>query len=79
MKTMVWLTASFGSLTCLLSTSSRRKWGGDALLEFVSPEFGARAEDAYESLAVSELTFRNVWEVFQALLPLVFPPDCELD
>ena len=57
----------------------KEEMGGDALLEFVSPEFGARAEDAYESLAISKLTFENVWEVFQALLPLVFPPDCELD
>jgi hypothetical protein len=57
----------------------KEEMGGDALLEFVLPEFGARAESTYKSLAISELTFENVWEVFQALLPLVFPPDCKLD
>ena len=57
----------------------KEEMGGDQLLEFVSPDFAARCDAAYESLAISELTFENVWEVFQAMLPLVFPPAIESD
>lgn len=47
--------------------------GGDALLDFVVPEFAARAQRAYDSLDIQTLTLENVWHIFQALMPLVFP------
>jgi hypothetical protein len=80
------LHENYGLVDCLLRISDmsvihklKEEMGGDALLDFVPPEFGERAEGAYESLSIFELTFENVWEIFQALLPLVFPPDCDLD
>ena len=45
--------------------------GGDDLVSF-SPAFSVRAEEAYNSLNISDLTFENVWNVFAAMLPLVF-------
>ena len=48
--------------------------GGDAILEFVEPEFAQTAQTALDSLNISKLTPENVWAIFVALLPLVFPP-----
>lgn len=80
------LHENYGLVDCLLKIPDmslihklKEEMGGDALLDFVSPEFGARAESAYEALAISELAFENVWSVFRELLPLVFPPDNQLD
>jgi len=44
--------------------------GGDMLLTFASPEFSEKAELAYQSLGVAELTIHNAWHIFNALLPL---------
>jgi len=44
--------------------------GGDALLAFASSEFSEKAELAYKSLDVAELTIHNAWYIFEALLPL---------
>jgi len=57
----------------------REEMGSDQLLSLFCQISAARCDAAYESLAISELTFENVWEVFQALLPLVFPTTLELD
>ena len=80
------LHKKYGLTDCLLQIPDmsithklKEEMGGDQLLEFVSPDFAARCDAAYESLAISELTFENVWEVFQAMLPLVFPPAIESD
>lgn len=51
----------------------KRKMGGDALLAFVSDEFAARAQAAYDTLNIGKLTIENIWDVFTALFPLVFP------
>ena len=45
--------------------------GGDALLNFVSPEYSIQFEVAYDSLGVAELTMHNAWHIFEALLPLL--------
>ncbi|KAK7434314.1 hypothetical protein VKT23_020264 [Stygiomarasmius scandens] len=47
--------------------------GGDSLLEFVTVKFSTQAQEVYDSLHISELTMQNIWDVFQAMLPLVFP------
>ena len=47
--------------------------GGDQVLSFVSAEFAQLAQNAYGTLHVSQLKFDNVWAVFTALLPIVFP------
>ena len=43
----------------------------EELMAFTSAEFSARAEAAYHTLDLQELTFENVWHVFQNLLPLL--------
>ncbi|OCH84308.1 hypothetical protein OBBRIDRAFT_808335 [Obba rivulosa] len=73
------LPHKWGGRNCLLPVDVniireiKEHMGGDALLEFVSPEFSERAECAYKSLKIVDLTFENVWDVFTAMLPLVYP------
>jgi hypothetical protein len=45
----------------------------DAVLDFSTPEFSAIAEQVYNEMNISKLTFNNVWYIFQEMLPLVFP------
>lgn len=47
------------------------KLGGRELVEFVSPEYAVRAEEAFSSLNIVKLTFQNVWAVFSAMRPLM--------
>ena len=68
---------NWGGRNCLLPVDVnmireiKEAMGGDALLEFTTPEFSARAQAAYDTLAISELTLANVWYIFEALRPLV--------
>ncbi|KAF7362207.1 hypothetical protein MVEN_00566900 [Mycena venus] len=70
---------SWGGVNCLqrvdrdVIRQMKEDMGGDALIAFSMPEFSARAEEAFESLGPVVLTQKNVWDVFQAMLPLVFP------
>lgn len=72
------LPETWGGRNCLLPVDVdvireiKEAMGGDALLEFVSAEFSERAQAAYDSLAITELTFENVWNVFEAMLPLLY-------
>ncbi|KAG6836604.1 hypothetical protein H0H93_006154 [Arthromyces matolae] len=50
----------------------KQAMGGDQLLDFATPEFSERAEAAYDSLQVQDLTFENVWPVFRELYSLIF-------
>ncbi|KAJ7920649.1 hypothetical protein B0H13DRAFT_1605235 [Mycena leptocephala] len=69
---------SWGGVNCLLPVDRdilrqmKEDIGGDQLIAFSTPDFAERAEEVFESLGVS-LTMQNVWDVFQAMLPLVFP------
>ncbi|KAF5386057.1 hypothetical protein D9615_002423 [Tricholomella constricta] len=45
--------------------------GGAELIQFVHADYAARAQAAYDSLHISSLTFDNVWNIFQSLLPLM--------
>ena len=73
------LPEQWGGRNCLLPVDVdvireiKAKMGGDALLEFTSVEFSARAQAAYDTLDITNLTIENVWNVFQAVYPLVFP------
>lgn len=70
---------SWGGKNCLLPVDLevvreiKKELGGDEILEFVSREFSDRAEAAYQTLGVQDLTFDNVWPIFKELLPLMFP------
>jgi len=73
------LPERWGGRNCLLPVDVnvireiRAKMGGDALLEFTSAEFSARAQAAYDTLGITKLTIENIWHVFQAMYPHVFP------
>jgi hypothetical protein len=45
--------------------------GGEDLIRFVSVEYAARAQEVFDSLEVPKITFHNVWEIFQKMLPYV--------
>ncbi|KAJ6553452.1 hypothetical protein B0H10DRAFT_2202016 [Mycena sp. CBHHK59/15] len=47
--------------------------GGDALLAFSTPEFAEQAQNVFDSLLLGEVTLENVWDVFTAMLFLLFP------
>ncbi|KAJ7833023.1 hypothetical protein B0H14DRAFT_3087727 [Mycena olivaceomarginata] len=77
---------SWGGVNCLRTVDRdvirqmKEDMGGDALIAFSTPEFSVRAilyfqhaEEAFQSLGPVVLTQKNVWDVFQAMLPLVFP------
>lgn len=51
----------------------KEEMGGDEVLEFVPAPFRSLAEAAYDSLHICELAMDNVWEVFSAMLPILFP------
>ena len=69
----------WGGRNCLLPVDvavveqMKADMGGDALIAFSTPEFTAWAEEVYDSLGIQELTKDNVWDIFTAMLPLVFP------
>lgn len=70
---------SWGGRDCLLPVDVnvvreiKEAMGGDSLLEFTTMEFSAMAQAAYDTLHITKLTPENVWHVFQALYPVVFP------
>ncbi|KAH7909728.1 hypothetical protein BJ138DRAFT_1114711 [Hygrophoropsis aurantiaca] len=72
------LYENWGGRNCLLPVDVavireiKEAMGGDALLDFVTPEFSQRAQAAYDTLNIVDLTLENVWHVFRALHPLVF-------
>jgi hypothetical protein len=72
------LPSSWGGRNCLLPVDIdvireiKVAMGGDAILEFVSVEFSQQAQVAFDSLGISELTFQNVWTIFEAMLPLLY-------
>jgi len=49
----------------------KQAMGGDSLFDFVSKDYSEAAEEAYVALGVQELTFENVWHVFESLLSLL--------
>ena len=53
--------------------------GGSELLEFNKPAYRARAEGVYAALGISALTWNNVWDVFQDMLPLMPLQDGDVD
>ena len=76
------LPEQWGGKDCLLKiedlsviTELKESLGGEALLAFSTTEFMVCAQNAYDSLDITELTFENVWNVFTAMLPLAFAVD----
>lgn len=73
------LPESWGGRNCLLPVDinvireMKEALGGDAILEFVPADFAQRAQDAYDTLNIADLTLENVWYVFRDLLPNLFP------
>jgi len=74
------LHETWGGRDCLLKIQDlsvienvKEELGGATLISFSTPEFSMCSQEAYNSLAIVDLTFENVWAVFTAMLPLVFP------
>jgi hypothetical protein len=44
---------------------------GESLLAFVDDEYAAKAQQVYNSLGIANLSLTNVWDIFEAMLPLV--------
>src|SRR5438309_6310611 len=60
------LPEDWGGKNCLLKIEDtniikklKEELGGDELVSFLSPEFSVRAQKAYDSLDISDLTFEN--------------------
>jgi hypothetical protein len=73
------LPEQWGGKDCLLKIEDlgviaelKESLGGEALLAFSTMEFAVRAQNAYDLLGITNLTFENVWNVFTAMLPLAF-------
>ncbi|TDL13749.1 hypothetical protein BD410DRAFT_817268 [Rickenella mellea] len=72
------LPENWGGRDCLLPVDTeviraiKEHMGGDALLEFTSAEFSARAQEVYDSLKIVNLSLENVWGVFTAMYPLLY-------
>ncbi|KAJ7084796.1 hypothetical protein B0H15DRAFT_381633 [Mycena belliarum] len=70
---------SWGGVNCLQKVDldvirqMKEDMGGDELIAFSTTEFSARAQEAFDSLGPIKLSQANVWDVFTAMLPLVFP------
>lgn len=43
--------------------------GGEDVIRFVSVAYAARAQEVFDSLDVPKITFKNVWKIFQTMLP----------
>ena len=71
------LPESWGGQNCLLPIDAgviqkiKAAMGGNVILEFTSSEFSKCAQAAYDSLAILELTFQNVWAVFMNMYHLL--------
>jgi hypothetical protein len=42
---------------------------GDDAIHFVSAEYADRAQEVFESLGVTKLSFENIWQVFNRMIP----------
>jgi hypothetical protein len=69
------LHEEFGGENCLQAVNTEvvddlmNELGGEELIQFVPPEYAARARVVFESLEIGKLSFSNIWEVFRAMLP----------
>ena len=45
--------------------------GGEALLEFVSPEYAAHCEAVYSSIGSPVLTGLTIWAIFEQMIPVM--------
>ena len=77
------LPEEWGGRNCLLPVDVavvreiKDTMGGDSLLEFTSPEYAKRAQAAYDSLNVINLTGENIWDVFCAMYRIMYPDNDE--
>ncbi|TFK51655.1 hypothetical protein OE88DRAFT_1628795 [Heliocybe sulcata] len=51
----------------------KEELGGPGLTQFVDTPYAERALEVFQSLNVEKLTFQNVWEVYKAMMPLMYP------
>jgi len=69
------LCTEYGGENCLQPVDSAvvrnlmEEIGGEELIRFVSIDYAARAQEVFNTLGISTLTFSNIWEVFSAMIP----------
>ncbi|KAF9503447.1 hypothetical protein BS47DRAFT_1369535 [Hydnum rufescens UP504] len=74
------LPEKFGMQNCLQEVDVtvireiKQAMGGDAILYFVLPEYAAKAMEVYNGIGAPLLTMKTAWNIFQMLLPLMYPP-----
>lgn len=68
------LFESWGGQNCLLPIPDcepikklKEELGGEAILDFVTADYAARAQAAYNNLGITQLNFENVWAIFEDL------------
>lgn len=72
------LHENYGSEDCLQPVDRDIVWGlmqdigGEDLVRFVSVEYAAIAQTAFESLGHEKLSFQNIWTVFTLMMPLMY-------
>ena len=54
------------------SKQIKEEMGGDDILAFVDHDFSAQAATAYDSLGIADLNFNNVWDIFTAMLEILY-------
>ena len=47
--------------------------GGEDLIHFVSVEYAVRAQTVFNDLRFGALSFHNIWNVFTAMMPIMYP------
>ena len=52
-----------------LVQDAKEHLGGPSLLDFVSPEYAAWAQEVYASIGTPALSGSIIWDTFQAMLP----------
>lgn len=72
------LLNTWGGRNCLLPIDRdvikqiKEEMGGDNILAFVDHDFSAQAATAYDSLGIADLNFNNVWDIFTAMLEILY-------
>lgn len=71
------LYTNYGAQSCLqpvdpdIVQNLMDEIGGENVIRFVPVAYAARAQEVFNSLNMPKITFENVWEIFQKMLPYV--------
>jgi hypothetical protein len=72
------LHEDYGNKNCLqpvdydIIKNLMKEIGGEDLIHFVDSEYSVVTQSIFGDLGFTVLTFENVWQVFAAMLPLMY-------